>query len=147
MPLMAVGVVAANLAVFWRRADRLSALTPERAGGYHAIVRVFALYFGGLTVLWSVAAMLGLLHVVGMPTAGSVMVRQDPTPFDWLFLLADAVVLFRLSVWLFAQDGAEVLVDHRQLFGSFPTSAGVVKILWALMLLVSLASLIYRLTT
>ena len=146
LPLIAIAVVAANLAVFWHRARRLSAKTPAKTSGYHAIVRGFGLYFGGLTILWSVGTAAHVFHIIGIPTASSVLVPREPTTFDWLFLVAWALVALRFSVWLYARDGANVLVNHGDIFNSFPSSPAAVKVVWALLLLVSLASAIYHFT-
>src|SRR6185436_14806694 len=128
-PVIAVLVVGANLAIFWQRAERLSEVAPDRKAGYHRIICSLAVYFGGLTILWAVGAMFGLFNVIGMPAPPSVMARRTPGTFDWLLLLAWALVLLRFSVWLYARGGAKVLVDHRQIFNSFPASARTVKIL------------------
>jgi hypothetical protein len=144
-PLIAVLVVGANLAIFWQRARRLSEVAPDRKAGYHRIIRSLAVYFGGLTILWAIGAMFGLFNVLGMPEAPpSVMARREPTAFDWLLLLAWALVFLRFSVWLYARGGANVLVDHREIFNSFPESARMVKALWALLLLISSASAFHR---
>jgi hypothetical protein len=144
IPVITVAVVAANVVILWRRAGRLSALTPERATGYYGIVRAFALYFGAMTILWTAGAMFGIFRVVGMPREDSVMRDLGPTTFDWLFMLAWALVVVRFSVWLYARGGAEFLVDHGEIFNSFPSNAGVLKVLWAVLLLVSSASAIHQ---
>lgn len=143
VPLMVVAVVAANVAIFWHRASRLSTLMPEKTVGYRRIVRAFSFYFGGLTIAWSVGAFFGGFHVVGMPPPSSVMARREPTALDWVFLLAWVLVATRFSFWLFARDGANVLVNHRDIFNSFPSRPGTVKILWTLLLLASLASAVH----
>ena len=144
IPLIAVAVVAANVAVLYARANRLSARTPEKRSGYQKLVRTFALYFGGLTVVWAVGVSLGIAGVFAPPVPVSVMVPRSATVFDWCLLAAWALVLTRFSVWLYRQDGAAFLVAHGDLFDTFPRSALGVKVLWACMLTVGAISAIHQ---
>jgi hypothetical protein len=145
VPLLTVVTVVINIAIFYFRADRLSTQSPEKRAGYHKIVRVFALYSGALSAIWAVGTSFELGSVVAIERERSVMHHVRPTAFDWLFLFASWLLLFRFSVWLYGRRGAEFLVAHGEIFRSFPERAITVKILWAWMLLVSAGAVMFRL--
>jgi hypothetical protein len=117
-------VVLVNGAIFRRRALALGIGEPEKKASYLAIASAFVVWLVPPMALWAVAI-----------TAGwSEPLPKGPlTLFDHVCIAATLAVLARSCVWIYGQDGAEHLVQHRRLFDNFPSTARGVKLLWAVM--------------
>ncbi len=114
-------VTCLNGAIWWYRARRRIAETPELEPGYRRLIRGWLIYGN---IPWLVMG-LGIL-VGGVPTIWHFFnARNGPFVLAWY---VSVVVLWVLSVyWLFFRGGAEALVAHPGLFRSPVQSPRAVK--------------------
>lgn len=90
--------------------------------------------------------LLGLSTLSKPLPARSVLESRVPlTWFDWLYLGFTAAALLWFSIWLYFREGAELLAARNEMLNGMPGSPTSAKILWAVAVLASVGSLIYRL--
>ena len=138
-------LILLNWVLLHRRVARLTVTTPERAAGYRTIERALLIYFVGAAMIFSVGTMLGISHTSAARQFHDSVMKPKPqlTWFDWAFWALWWLVLCRFTFWLYVRAGAEFLVQHRDMFDTFPKSAKTVRIVWFVVLAVSAISFIH----
>lgn len=122
-------VTCANAVVWWWRGRAAMSREPKLESGYKRLIRGW-LFWGNLPWLWIGLAELGGYDGVFQDSLFHPQL-DDPVVVGWFALVILEWVL--LLWWLFAREGAEQLVRHPGLLGSWPLkpssiSAGMIRI-------------------